>query len=140
MAGWTTVKIPREIHAQLKQMAEKRGVSMWELIADMLSFYRAKMSEGMGNRTGEVEIDAQKIAYYIMKLSYSVTKFKENPSKENYDWLIKTAEQIEQRLGVDLSLLKRIAEQYRRVQDKQTTYELNMAWKNAIMSIMSLVC
>ena len=140
MAGWTTVKVPREIHSQLKQMAEKRGVSMWELIADMLSFYRAKMSEGMGNRTGEVEIDAQKAAYYIMKLSYSVTKFKEQPDRNNYEWLLKTIEQIESRLGVDLGELKKAAELYKRVQDKQSTYTLNMAWKSAIMSIMSLVC
>lgn len=140
MPRMTTIKVPVELRDEMKRVAEKKGVALWELIAQAWSIYRSKVSEGFGDKSNDVKIDMQKAAYYIMKLSYSVTKFKENPSKENYDWLVKTAEQIESRLGVDLSLLKRIAEQYRRVQDKQTTYELNMAWKNAIMSIMSLVC
>lgn len=140
MPRWTTVKVPIELADRIRKIARARNQAHWQVLDEALGLLEAKLASGYGTRSKpKIEIDLDKVSYYIMKLSYSVTKFKEKPTKENLDWLRKTCSQIADRLGVDMSLMIRAAETYYRTKSKEDYVELNMAWKNAIMQLISLL-
>jgi len=133
---WTTIKVPKELHTQLKTLADSKNMAMWELIAVMLSHYHEKTKDGKQYRN----IDhLDKISYYIMKLSYSVSALKLNPTKENLEWTRKTIDQIATRLELDLGDLRKAAESYYRRRDKEALIVLNMAWKSAIKRLILLL-
>jgi len=130
---WTTVKVPTELREFIRRLALKENKVEWQVIMNALSFYYMQKQKPRVKEDGSL-ID--KISWYITKIGTSVGSFKENPSEENLEKLKRTAQQIQERLGVDTSLLVRVAESYMRYHDEDSRMELNAALKMLILDII----
>ncbi len=130
---WTTIRVPVELRDQIKQLAQRSGKAEWRVISEAISFYSEfKRSY----RVRENMPLADKISWYIAKISMSVGALKENPTQENLDKLKRTASQIKERIGIDTSYLVRCAEEFFKRQDRDSVIELNMALKLLILEMM----
>jgi len=130
---WTTIKVPVELREKVKDLAKKEGKVAWQIIQDSIAFYYAQKQKP------KVKEDASlidKISWYIAKISMSVGEFKASPTPENLERLRKSADQIQERLGVDTSLLIRNAEAYMRDPDTDNRMELNASLKMLILDII----
>jgi hypothetical protein len=73
----------------------------------------------------------------MIKLSYAVFSFRENP-KQNYQNLIEIIQQIESRLNLDLSLLKKVSLDY--LNAKEITNEHKISITNALkLSLIDII-
>jgi len=130
---WTTVRIPTELRDYIRNLAMRENKTEWQIIMDSVSFYYAQKQKP---RVKEEASILDKVSWYITKLATSVGAFKENPSEENLLRLKKTAEQVKERLGVDTSLLVRVAEAFMNYRDEDSRMELNAALKMVILEII----
>jgi len=140
MVEWSTIRVPKELKNKLLELSEKKNVAYWKVIQEALSWYQSNVLE---TRNRELIPDIDKVSWYIVKLSYSVAKFRDNPSKENFEWLQKIVLQIKERLGVNLDYLIKIARSYQLTfnndetlsQYKENLIELWMSWKMAVIDM-----
>jgi len=130
---WTTVKIPVELRDKINDLAKKEEKPAWRIVQDAIAFYYAQKQKP---RIKEDASLVDKISWYIAKISMSVGEFKANPSQENFERLRRTAQQIQERLGVDVSLLIRNAEAFMRSPDNDNRMELNASLKILILDII----
>ena len=137
MGGWTTIKVPVELRDRIKQLSEKLGKPYWLVLTEALSFFETQLRNP---RVKESLSNIDKAAWYIVKLATSVGAFKENPSDTNYAYLVKRIEELKQRLGIDASLLLRLAEYYMSAKDEEQRRKLridiNAAFKQTIKDIL----
>ncbi|MCD6359455.1 MAG: hypothetical protein J7M38_01240, partial [Armatimonadetes bacterium] len=106
---WTTVKVPVEIRNKIKTLSQKTGKAYWKTLLNALSLYESQLKKP---KLKEELPTIDKVSWYIVKLSSSMGIFKANPSQQNYERFLRTIEQVEKRLEIDLSLLKRVARDY----------------------------
>jgi len=130
---WTTIQVPVELRDMIKNLALRENKTEWQIIMDSVSFYYAQKQKP---RVKEEASILDKVSWYITKLATSVGAFKENPSEQNLEKLKKTAQQVQERLGVDTSLLVRVAEAYMNYRDEDSKMELNAALKMIILEII----
>jgi len=137
MKEWSTIRVPKEVKQRIDYIREKTGKVTWEVINDAVSFYEViiknpKRKQEMSN--------IEKVAWYITKMATAFGAFKENPTEENYQYIIKRVEEIKQRFGVDASIIARIADYYRSIKDeevrKKIRIDMNMAFKQVIKDII----
>jgi len=132
MAKWTTIRIPVELKNKLLELSQKKNAAYWKIIQEAIAWFQSSVVE---TRDRDVIPEIDKASWYIAKLSYSLAKFKDKPSEENYQWLVKVINQIRERLGVDLQYLVRTAMAYQVEQNRENLIEFWMAWKMAIVDI-----
>jgi hypothetical protein len=104
-----TIKVNDMIFNYLKKLEKKTSLSKQTILLNALSLYRASLTNKQRFMKSQDLLD--KAVWYMIKLSYAVFAFRENP-KQNYSNLIEIIEQIESRLNIDLSLLKKTALDY----------------------------
>jgi len=102
---WKSIKVPESLYNKILELAEKLRKPKYAVILDALSFYENIIRKPYRKRDLP-RLD--KASWYIFKLANSVGAFKENFNLENYQKLLKTLTQINERLGVDTSLLDSI--------------------------------
>lgn len=136
-ARWTTIKVPQELRDKVKSIAEKLGKPQWQVILEAISFYdeflrKPKVRQSVSN--------LEKAAWYITKLATSFGAFKENPSKENFEYLRERVQELKDRLGVDAEMLLRLAEYYMDVKDgekrKKLRIDMNAVFKQIVKDII----
>ena len=132
-SNWATVKLPKSLKSKLKDIAKRENKAMWEVVAEGIDCVQRDRTKNWARRATN---DLDRAAYYIMKLMTAVERFKMAPSTDNLDWLKKTADQIQQRLGVDVSYVINIAKRYKKTLTKDDYVELNMMAKMAIQDII----
>ena len=134
---WSTIRIPMEVRERIKELGSKTGKVTWEVILEAVTLYesfikRPSVRQSMPN------ID--KLSWYITKVATSFGAFKENPSEENFQYLVKRVEELKDRLGVDAELLLRMAEYYRSAKDeelkKKIRIDLNAAFKQVVKDLI----
>jgi len=130
---WQTVILPVSLREKIKEEAKREGKAMWQIIAEGLE---CREREKTKNWARKATNDLDRTAYYIMKLMTAVERFKIAPSLENLEWVEKTASQIKQRLGVDVSYVVNAAKRYHRTKDKKDLVDLNMMAKMAIAELI----
>ena len=128
--GWKSVTVPEPLYVRLREVAAKRGVAIWQLLEEMLSFYVGGGGVSCGG-------DLDRAAYYILKLVYSVSALKINPTTENMEWLEKTLAQLEERLGVDCKNILPAAKKYTDNPTGKNKHTLNMTTKHCIKTIIT---
>ena len=92
------------------------------------------MTYQIQNYVNEKELD--RVAWYVYKFSMSVGCFKENPTQANFDRLMLTLDQVEERLDVDPSQIREIAIEYMKNPSKELRIRLNEATKELIKQIL----
>ena len=130
---WTTIKVPIEFRNKVRELSRKTEKPYWKVLLNAISLYESQLKKP---KLKEELPLLDKVSWYITKLVSSMGIFKVDPSKENYERFLRTIEQVEKRLEIDLSLLKRVARDYYQNDLEDLRVELNMATKSAILNII----
>ncbi|RLE83627.1 MAG: hypothetical protein DRJ67_11890 [Thermoprotei archaeon] len=125
---WRRINLPENVYREIARVARSRGIAMWKVVVEMVSVYRAARRQ-----PGKRPV-SDKVAWYITKLTMSAGEFRGNPNDRNRKYFMRTIEQIESRLEVDLSELKSVVRSYDG--SKQARKTLNDVVKLAIMKII----
>ena len=132
MGKSTTIRVPVEFRNLVRTLAEKRGVPQWKILHESVVHYRlAYLSHFQANTK-----NLNKASWYAYKLSASVGAFRYAPTDENKELLMRTIEQLEQRLGVNGEMLKRAVEDYYKTQRKKYKIALNDAAKELVAQVI----
>lgn len=134
---WTTIKIPVQVKEKIDYLRSKTNKVTWEVILESITFYEEFLRKPRV-RTSTSNLD--KLSWYITKLATSFGAFKENPTKENFEYLQKRIEELKKRFGIEADLLSRVASYYMTVKDedlrKKIRVDLNMAFKQVIKELI----
>lgn len=122
-----SIRVNDYIFNYLTKLEKKTGLSKQQILLNALSLYRAFLTSK--DRFVKTQDKMDKAVWYIIKLSYAVYSFREKP-KEHYQNLVEIIQQIEQRLNLDLSLLKKTALEY--LNAKEITNDLKIEITNAL--------
>jgi len=131
---WTTIKIPSELRDQINDLATMLDKPAWKLVLDAVSFFDEQIHKP---RLKESLPLVDKVSWYIVKLSTSVAEFKINPTEENFNKLMKTVEQVKERLGVDVDMLVRACEVYKKEPSVDNKMEINAALKIVVFELIT---
>ena len=130
---WKSLKVPAEIHGQIKELRERLQRPAWQVIAEALSFYESMIRKYQHfSRASEMD----KLAYYIVKLISSASYFKMSPTKESMDKFLQVVGQLEKRLGVKCEELRPLAEKLLRDKNGKAIHGLNMGLKMCVLRLM----
>ena len=131
---WKWVRIPKEIHDEIKNQAQREKTAIWKILTRAWSYWRTT------NRNHHVKhSDLDKIAWYIYKLSSSVGELRGFPKPGNLKQLEKTCQQIQKRLGVNTGKILLAAYQYLRDPSSKNRMVLNDSAKSVIFDILSSI-
>lgn len=134
--GWKTITLPESTYNEIREIARQRDKAVWQIVSEMVSFYRAQIKKG--GRLGNAD-QLDKIAYYILKLMYSVDVFKIEPNEENLAWLERTLRQIDERLGVKCYEVLQPAKKYLQTKSGRDRGTLNMCAKECVKKLIMLL-
>ena len=130
---WSSVKVPRELTQELRELRERTSKPNWLIITEALSFYKAAITNKSHFSITE---KTDKIAYYIMKLVTSASYFKINKDKESLEKFKHTVEQLERRLNINCPELIPIAEKILKDPSGRNIHSLNMSLKSCILKLI----
>ena len=133
--AWKSIYVPEQVHSLLKQLREKTGKPMWQLILEALSFYDRALRSSK-HYTEAPDLD--KAAYYAMKLATAAAYYKKEPSEESLQKLLHVVSQVEQRLGIQCPQVEPAAKKLLRKPDGRNTHTLNMATKECIKQVITM--
>jgi DNA-directed RNA polymerase beta' subunit len=133
-----SIKVNEQIYWYLKKLEKKTGLSKQTILMNALSMYRASLTNK--ERFVKTQDRLDKAVWYMLKLSYAVFSFRENPM-QNYQNLIEIINQIEQRLNIDLSLLEKAALEYLNTKEITNDHKINVtnALKLSLIDILENV-
>jgi hypothetical protein len=133
-----SIKVNDYIFNYLKKLEKKTGLSKQTILLNALSLYRASLTNKARFSREQNKLD--KAVWYMLKLSYAVYSFRENP-KQNYSNLIEIIQQIENRLSIDLSLLRKTALEYLNAKEITNDHKINItnALKLSMIDIIEQV-
>jgi len=135
---WCTIRVPKELKDQLDEIAKNyeahKNDAYWRIIAKAVAHYKPSLQAGFKKKQIP-RLD--KAAWYAFKLASSIGALKENPTPQNLDLLKTTCQQLEDRLGLDLSLLRKAAEDFTKHPTTQNKIELNDLTKLVIADIIT---
>lgn len=136
---WTTVAIPKSLHATIKSITEAEKKPIWSVIEQAVGMYYAQLKQP---RIKESLSIIDKMAWYIIKASMSVGSLKAEPTQENLSRLQKTISTIEARLNLSTKvtdLLLKTARQYVELASTADKDELNRLKSDINMALKMLV-
>ena len=122
-----TIRVNDYIYNYLSKLEKKTGLSKQTILLNALSLYRASLTNKQRFMKTQDRLD--KAIWYCIKLSYAVFEFRQNP-KEKFQNVMEIIQQVENRLSIDLSLLKRAAMNY--LNASTVTNELKVEITNAL--------
>jgi len=133
-----TIKVNDVIFWYLTKLERKTGLSKQQILLNALSLYRAYLTSK--DRFVKTQDKLDKAVWYCIKLSYAVFSFRENP-KEKFSELMQIVQQIEQRLNLDLSILKKAALEYLNAKEITNEHKINItnALKLSLIDILEQV-
>jgi len=130
-----TIRVNEMIFNYLTKLEKKTGLSKQQILLNALSMYRAFLTSKQRFSRSQDKLD--KAVWYCIKLCYAVFSFREKP-KENYANLIEIINQVESRLNLDLSLLKKVSLEY--LNAKEISNELKIEITNALkLSLIDII-
>jgi len=131
---WTTIKVPAELRDKINELAQRMDKPAWKVVLDAVSFFDEQLRNP---RLKETLPMVDKISWYIVKISTSVAEFKVNPTPENFNRLLRSAQQIQERLGVDVDLVVRACETYMMDPSPDNRMEINAALKMLVFEMIT---
>jgi len=131
---WTTIKVPVELRDKINELAQRLDKPAWKVIMNAISFFDEQLRNP---RLKETLPTVDKISWYIVKITTSVSEFKVNPTPENFNKLLRTAQQLKERLGVDVDLIIRTCEMYMKEPTVDNRMEINAALKMLVFEMIT---
>jgi hypothetical protein len=130
-----TIRVNDYIYNYLLKLEKKTGFSKQQILLNAISMYRAYLSSKQRFIKTQDRLD--KCVWYMLKLSYAVFEFRQNP-KEKFQNVMEIIQQIESRLDIGLSLLKKAVMNY--LNAKEITNELKIEITNALkLSLIDII-
>lgn len=130
--NYSYIAVPKEVKAQWVSRAKSEGIATWVLLHKCFSFYYTVFRKHF-----QYDVDRlSKAIWYIEKLSLSVGAFKTLANERNYYQVLKNIEDIENRLGIDLSDLRICIDRYMRKKSKSNKIAINESLRYAIGKIL----
>jgi len=139
---WVRVRIPSQLYNTIKKYAAKAKMEEWRFIAQAVSSYVFFFTDWQ--RFSRERSKLEKATWYLIKLISTVEAFKEKPEQE-LQQLLGIIQQIENNLGLDLSLLRKAIMDYwtnykgDRKNMQQYTATINATLKTAVLEILEKV-
>jgi len=135
---WHTIKVPSEVMSLLKLIKSKSGQDRanWRVIVEALSFYHNVMSSP--RRLMKVD-NIEKVSWYITKLSLAYSNFAINPNMATYSDFKLRCEEIVKRLGVDTSVLLKLADEYLSLKDEEKRKSKRIEFNQAIKLVIKMM-
>jgi hypothetical protein len=122
-----TIRVNDYIYNYLLKLEKKTGLSKQQILLNSISMYRAFLASKTRFQLTHDKLD--KAIWYIIKLNYAVFEFRNNP-KDKFQNVMEIIQQVENRLSIDLSLLKKTVMNY--LNAKEITNELKIEITNAL--------
>jgi len=157
---WKTIKVPQEIYELLIAMKREEGKAFWKIITEAITESEeeatAKIAEKMASKAKELD----KALWYGFKLVNGMAMYKQTVSlanayntygsefgdalvtehvKDQKEKFVKTVNQIEKRLNVDLTEVLNAAEEVEEKPKGKTIAKLNDEVKKAMIKIIARV-
>jgi len=130
-----TIRVNDMLYNYLKKLEKKTGLSKQTILMNALSMYRAFLASK--TRFVKTQDKLDKAVWYCIKLCYAVFEFRQDP-KEKFKNVMEIIQQVENRLSIDLSLLKRAVMNY--LNAKEITNELKIEITNALkLSLIDII-
>ena len=129
---YSYIAVPKEIKSQWIARAESEGIATWVLLHKCFSYYYTASRK-------HFQFDSDKLAkaiWYIEKLAMSVGAFKTIANEKNYYQVLKNIEDIQDRLGIDLSDLRLAVDRYMRKRSKANKIAINESLRLAIGKLL----
>lgn len=140
--AWSTLRIPTSLMNTIRKYSQKAKMEEWRFVQQAISSYVFFYTNPQ--RFSRERSKLEKAVWYIIKLVSTVEAFKSNPQAE-FQQLMGIIQQIEQGLGIDLSLLRKAVMDYwsqwngDRKEMQQHTTTINAAMKIAAMEILESI-
>jgi len=137
---WKWIRVPVEVHEMITEFSKREKIAIWKVIhrafSTWVNLYRSHyapkdLPKGVGRG---LEVD--RAAWYAFKIASSVGELKAKPTEENFKLLVKTCEQIAERLGIDTEQVILAADQYVKSPTKKNRMVLNDATKVVVAQII----
>ena len=132
MAGRKTIKVPEALWYGIREFAKREKIPMWQVVQRAWGYW---LGAYRNHHVGHSDID--RIAWYIFKVSSSVGEFKAMPNEENYNRLLKTLVQLNERLGVEIDLVVECMKRYLNKPNLKNRMALNDATKALVIQILT---
>ena len=140
---WSNIRVPEEVMTLLKRVKAKSGhdKAYWRILLESLAFYQGIISSpNKMMKASKVE----KTSWYITKLSLAYSNFVLVNDENTYNEFMARLDEIEKRLEIDVSVIRRLAEEYKKVKDEtkkqRMRIEFNQAIKLLVKEMMLMAC
>jgi len=130
-----TIRVNEMIFNYLNKLKKKTGLSKQTILMNAISMYRAFLASK--TRFVKTQDKLDKAVWYCIKLCYAVFEFRQDP-KEKFKNVMEIIQQVENRLSIDLSLLKKAVMNY--LNASTVTNELKIEITNALkLSLIDII-
>jgi len=153
---WKSIKVPRETHIFLKAKAKRENVAMHKVIVSVALASEIKDISEVAEKISLKAKDIDRAIWYNLKLINGIAMYKQllklrgrisgayvtemhEYRQEQRRKLMRTIEQIEKRLKVDLTEIQELIEELESKYDNKVTMKLNDAVKKAMFQIINKV-
>jgi hypothetical protein len=135
---WKSIDVPDVLHTKIKEFSAREQRAMWQVIYDAISYYESQ------KRKPKIKQELpllEKVSWYIAKASMAVCWYLATLRDENFEMTMKTLEELESRLKVDLTELKGVLVTYRNIKKKTSKHRAVVlkALKRAVQSMILLL-
>jgi len=133
-----TIRVNEMIFNYLNKLKKKTGLSKQTILMNAISMYRAFLASK--TRFVKTQDKLDKAVWYMIKLSYAVFEFRQDP-KEKFKNVMEIIQQVENRLSIDLSLLKKAVMNYLNASTVTNDHKIQItnALKLAMIDILEQV-
>ena len=133
-----TIRVNEMIFNYLTKLEKKTGLSKQTILLNAISLYRAFLTSK--DRFVKTQDKLDKAVWYCIKLCYAVFEFRNSP-KDRFQNAMEVIQQIEQRLSIDLSILKKTILEYLNAREVTNDHKISItnALKLSLIDILENV-
>jgi len=157
---WKTIKLPQEIYELLIAMKTEKGKAFWKIIAEAITESEEEATAKIAEKIADKVKELDKALWYCFKLVNGMAMYKQTVSlaeayntygsefgdvltkeyvKGQKEKFIKTIDQIERRLNVDLTKILDAVDELEENPKGKVVAKLNDEVKKAMLKIIARV-
>ena len=142
---WKMIGVPEELKNLVDRIAKRERMKKYEVVETAITQFAMAQTYKRRGKEYLAGYTIDRAFWYMFKLANSVAQLKmavelelsESEVKQYYDSTMKTIEQIEERLNVELDDLRRAIENYVKKPNNTSKVKVNDETKFAMMRILS---
>ena len=145
MTEYTTIRVPKSLHDQLKAYAQQSRLAIHEFISMLLTGYEEKLKELLEIRNKTIATRLELASWYITKFMLSFCGWRflidqnckdESLINQKLEQLVKVTNQLKERYGIEIEDFKNVVKQYLESRDKEDLILVTQMAKEIIKQII----